>query len=55
MYEAAAVHRDLVEKQEQHKNMVLIQDQFNKSRAPTGPDSEHLGMKGEESFIRQGK
>lgn len=44
MYEAAAVHKDLVEKQDQHKAMTNIQQQLSKSRGTASPDTERLGM-----------
>lgn len=44
MYEAASIHKDLMEKQEQHKTMRSLQDQLDKNRVPATPESDRVGM-----------
>lgn len=53
MYEAAAVHKDLVEKQEQHKAMSNVQQQLSKGRGTASPDTERLGMLCGSQLIQQ--
>lgn len=44
MYEAASIHKDLMEKQDQHKTMRSLQEQFDKNRLPASPETERVGM-----------
>lgn len=46
MYEAASVHKDLMEKKEQHRTMQSLREQLDKTRGTSGPDSDRVGMHG---------